>query len=49
MSTKLAKECPNPLCKAGNWRSAQDPEKPYTLTHNDKAFLRSIRVEPTEE
>jgi predicted RNA-binding Zn-ribbon protein involved in translation (DUF1610 family) len=34
-----------PYCGSGAWRSANDPEKPYTLTEMDKRFLKSIRVD----
>jgi hypothetical protein len=29
----------------GQWRTLNEPRTPYELNHNDKAFLRSIRVQ----
>lgn len=28
----------------GQWRTLNDPKHDYTLTHNDKRFLRSLRI-----
>lgn len=30
----------------GQWRTVNDPTHPYELNHNDKGFLKSIRVDP---
>src|SRR5690242_11967130 len=38
-------------CGPTTWRTADEPDQvrfPYMLNHNDKLFLKSIKVEPTE-
>lgn len=33
------------VCGPTTWKSASDPRVDYALTHMDKRFLKSIRVE----
>lgn len=38
---------PQPLCAycgARDWRNVDEVEKPYTLTGDDRRFLRSLRI-----
>jgi predicted RNA-binding Zn-ribbon protein involved in translation (DUF1610 family) len=38
--------CPNKQCGSSTWRCSSHPSKPYTLTEDDKAFLRVQRIDP---
>lgn len=35
-------------CGSVTWRSAKDPQAPYTLTLQDRAFLETIKIDPEE-
>jgi hypothetical protein len=36
-------------CGPTTWTSLDAPLTPYMLSENDRRFLRSLRIEPTEE
>lgn len=40
-------QCEN--CGSSAWRSATHPSTPYTLTYNDRSFLKSIRIQADDE
>ena len=33
----------------GQWRTINEPRKPWAISHNDRNFLRSIRISPDDE
>lgn len=39
---------PKPVCPFCH-KPAQDPTVPYVLTYNDRAFLRTLRIQPDPE
>lgn len=40
-----ADACSNEKCRAvGQWRTINEPTKPYDLNHNDRKFLQAIRI-----
>lgn len=36
-------------CQGREWRNPHDPKVRYSLTHNDKRLLRSLRIEAEPE
>lgn len=34
------------VCGPTTWKTATEPVKEYELSHNDKRFLKSIKVSP---
>lgn len=40
-------QCPKCL-RESRWTTEPAPKVPFALTHNDRQFLRSIKVEATE-
>lgn len=36
------------ICGPTTWRTATEPRVDYVVTHNDRRFLKSIRVAPDE-
>lgn len=35
---------PNCICGARDWRNVDKVDKPFTLTGDDRKFLRSLRI-----
>jgi hypothetical protein len=38
--------CPNTKCGSSTWQSAKNPSKPYTLSAQDKTFLKINGIDP---